>query len=312
MSRLAPAPEHSTTPARRRLVALRRAGLGYVFISPWLITFLAFDAAPTVAAFYFSLTDYSVLRPGRWVGLANYVQMFFQDNRYWVSVGDTLYYTVFAVPLGILVSLALATLLNRPVLGTGLFRSLFYLPSVVPSVAAAIVWLWIFDPLHGILNYALVLAGIPPVHWLSSPEWAKPSLILMSLWSTGGTMVIFLAGLQGIPAELYQAAAIDGANRWRAFIHVTVPLLTPTIFFSLVMGVISSFQVFNAAFIMTAGGPLDATLFYMLGIYNYAFEFFKMGYASAMSVVLFASVMLLTLVIFFSGRFWVHFEGGAE
>jgi multiple sugar transport system permease protein len=312
VSRLAPALERLGVPTRRRLVVLRRVGLGYVFILPWLITFLAFDAVPTVAAFYFSLTDYSVLKPGAWVGLANYIQMFTGDNRYWVSVGDTLYYTVFAVPLGILVALALATLLNRPVVGTGLFRSLFYLPSVVPSVAAAIVWLWIFDPLHGILNYALVLAGIPPVHWLSSPDWAKPSLILMSLWSTGGTMVIFLAGLQGIPSELYQAAAIDGANRWRTFVHITVPLLTPTIFFSLVMGVIGSFQVFNAAFIMTAGGPLDATLFYMLDIYNYAFQFFKMGYASAMSVVLFAAVMLLTLVIFFSGRFWVHYGGGAE
>lgn len=312
MSRLAPALERTGFPTRHRLVAFRRAGLGYVFILPWLITFLAFDAAPTVAAFYFSLTDYSVLQPGAWIGLDNYVQMFTRDNRYWVSVGDTLYYTIFAVPLGILVALALALLLNRPVVGNGLFRSLFYLPSVVPSVAAAIVWLWIFDPLHGILNYALVLAGLPPVHWLSSPDLAKPSLILMSLWSTGGTMVIFLAGLQGIPPELYQAAAIDGANRWCSFVHVTVPLLTPTIFFSLVIGIIGSFQVFNAAFIMTAGGPLDATLFYMLAIYNYAFQFFKMGYASAMSVVLFVAVMLLTLVIFFSGRFWVHYGGGTE
>ncbi len=294
----------------RRWARLRRAALGYVFIGPWLLAFLLFELIPLVMAFVFSLTEYSVVGPMRWAGLANYWEMFTRDPLFWISLGNTVFYIVFAVPLGIAAAFTLALLLNQPVRGTALLRTLFYLPAVVPTVAASIVWLWIFDTRRGILNLPLIALGLEPIRWLSSPEWAKPALILMSLWGIGGSMVIYLAGLQGIPGELYEAAAIDGASAWQRLRFITIPLMTPTILFTLIMGIISSFQVFNAAFIMTGGGPLNATLFYMLHIYNNAFSFFRMGYAAAMAVILFLLVLGLTAIIFGTSERWVYYGGG--
>lgn len=297
---------------RRSLVWLRRAAVGYLFILPWLIAYLAFDLIPTVAAFVLSLTDYSAVGDFRWIGLANYAEMFYRDQLYWLSLDNTMYYIGFAVPLGIVAAFLLALLLNQPLRGMTLFRTLFYVPAVVPSVAAAIVWLWLFDTRNGALNFGLIALGLQPIRWLTSPDWAKPALIIMSLWGVGGSMVIYLAGLQGIPQEIYEAASIDGANGWRRLVHVTVPLMTPTIFFNLVMGIISAFQVFNAAFIITAGGPLNSTLFYMLHLYDNAFRFFRLGYASAMAVVLFFIVLGLTLVVFWTSNRWVYYAGGNE
>lgn len=289
-----------------------RTLLGYVFILPWLISFLAFDLVPTVTAFALSLTDYPIVGQVHVVGLANYVQMFTADELYWTSLGNTIYYVLLSVPLGLVVAFVLALLLNRSIPGNTMFRTVYYLPAIVPTVAASIVWLWIFDTRRGILNEVIVLLGLPLVHWLSDPGTAKISLIVMSLWSTGGMMVIFLAGLQGVPRELYEAAAIDGANVAHQLRNVTLPLITPTLFFNLVMGLINSFQVFNVAFIMTGGGPHNATLFYMLHLYNKAFSDFAMGYASAMAVLLFLLVLGMTAIVFRTSGRWVYYAGGAE
>ncbi len=214
------------------------------------------------------------------------------------------------LPLRLLVAFFFAMLLNQHLPGSGIFRTIYYLPSVVSGVAVALVWMWLLQPQFGILNYFLHLIGLPGPRWLASPTWALPGFIVMSLWSTGATMVIFLAGLQGIPLELYEAAEIDGAGRLRQFLSVTVPLMTPVILFNLVIGIINSFQVFTQAFVMTNGGPANATLFYMLYLYRVAFQYSQMGYASAMAWVLFLIILALTLLVFRSSGRWVYYEGG--
>jgi len=286
-----------------------RKYIGLVFISPWLVAFLAFDLIPTGAAFYYSFTDWSALSPeSSYVGLANYREMFFNDRLFWQSFWNTLYYSVFAVPLGVIAAFALALMLNARIRFQGLFRTLFYLPAVVPTVAASIVWLWIFDTRRGILNYGLELVGLEPIRWLTSPDWSKDALIIMSLWTIGGGMVIYLAGLQGIPQDLYEAAAVDGAGTIRKLVNITIPLMTPTIFFNLLLGVIGSFQVFNSAFILTGGGPVNSTRFYMLHLYENAFGLSRMGYASAMAVMLFLVVLLITIFINWSSKRWVYYS----
>ena len=285
-----------------------RKYLGFVFIAPWLIAFLAFDLIPTASAFYYSFTDWNVIsKSSNWVGLANYREMFTGDRLFWPSVKNTLYYVAFSVPLGVVAGFLLALLLNSKVRFQGLFRTLFYLPAVVPTVAAIMIWLWIFDTNNGILNWALGLAGIDPIRWLTSPDYSKPALIIMSLWTIGGGMVIYLAGLQNIPEELYEAADIDGASGWNKTINITIPLMTPTIFFNLLLGLIGSFQVFNAAFIMTGGGPVNSTRFYMLHLYEKAFQDSQMGYACAMAVLLFIVVLAITIFVNWSSNRWVFY-----
>jgi len=285
-----------------------RKYLGFVFIAPWLIAFLAFDLIPTASAFYYSFTDWNVIaKTSNWVGLANYEKMFTGDRLFWPSVWNTLYYVAFAVPLGVIAGFLLALLLNTKVRFQGLFRTLFYLPAVVPSVAAIMVWLWIFNTNNGILNWFLGFFGIDPIRWLTSPDYSKPALIIMSLWTIGSGMVIYLAGLQNIPDDLYEAADIDGANAWNKLINITIPLMTPTIFFNLLLGLIGSFQIFNAAFIMTEGGPVNSTRFYMLHLYEKAFQQSQMGYASAMAVLLFVVVLLITIFVNWSSKRWVFY-----
>lgn len=285
-----------------------RKYLGYVFIAPWLIAFLAFDLVPTVSAFYYSFTDWDVIaKKSPWVGFDNYRTMWSGDRLFWPSVRNTLYYVAISVPLGVIAGFVLALLLNSRVRFQGLFRTLFYLPAVVPTVAAVMVWLWIFDTRRGILNWLLGTVGIEPIRWLTSPEWSKPALIIMSLWSIGGGMVIYLAGLQNIPQELYEAADIDGASGLRKLVNITIPLMTPTIFFNLLLGLIGSFQVFNAAFIMTEGGPVNSTRFYMLHLYEKAFSQSQMGYACAMAVVLFVVVLAVTLFVNWTSNRWVFY-----
>jgi multiple sugar transport system permease protein len=297
------------TPSTRRPLTWRmRKYLGYVFIAPWLIAFLAFDLIPTASAFWYSFTDWNVIaKSSNWVGLDNYREMFNGDRLYWKSVGNTLYYVAFSVPLGIVAGFILAMLLNAKIRFQGVYRTLFYLPAVVPTVAATILWTWLFDTRRGLINIALGKFGIDPIRWLTSPEYSKQALIIMSLWSIGGSMVIYLAGLQNIPEDLYEAADVDGASWLSKTFRITIPLMTPTIFFNLLLGIIGSFQVFNAAFIMTGGGPVNSTRFYMLHLYEKAFQDSEMGYACAMAVMLFLVVLAVTIVVNWSSKRWVFY-----
>lgn len=294
---------------RRRLKQLMK---GLLFISPWIVGFLAFSLYPIAASFYYSLTAYSVLKEPKFIGLGNYSTMFFDDNLFWVSLYNTVYYTVGAVGLGTIAAIGMAMLLNMKVRGQAFYRTIFYLPSITPVVAASIVWLWIFNSQYGMANSVLRFFGIEPIGWLSSPTWSKPSLILMALWGLGGAIVIYLAGLQDVPAELYEAAQIDGANGWQQIRNVTIPLLTPVILFNVVTGLIGAFQYFTQAYIMTNGGPGDTTLMYSLYLYRSAFEFFKMGYGSALAWFLLLVIMACTYVILRTSGEWVYYAGGEK
>ncbi|MCL5997872.1 MAG: sugar ABC transporter permease [Chloroflexi bacterium] len=293
---------------------------GLIFISPWLVGFVLLTLYPMVASLYYSFTDYDVLRPPEWVGLENYATFLTQDNLALTAIYNTLFYAAFAVPLGILVSVALALLLNARVKGLAVFRGVFFVPSIVPVVAASVLWVWLFSTRSGLINLGLQALGLPKVAWLSDPDWTKPALIIMSLWSVGGSVVIYLAGLQDIPQSLYEAAMIDGANIWQQITKITIPLLTPQIFFQLVLGLIGAFQVFVQAFILgsigggalgmgSEAGPANSLLFYSLYLYFNAFRFFRMGYASAMAWMLFLITLVSTLVVLRSSRRWVHYGG---
>lgn len=314
MATIAPSAPQSTARKQRLSKQLRADLRAYLFVSPWIVSLLVFTAYPMLASFYFSLTKYTVLNPPRWIGLDNFVNMFTRDPLYWVSVRNTLYYTVIAVPLGLAVSLGLALLLNQRARGIGVYRTIYYLPSLVPVVAGTLLWLVLLDPRLGLVNQALQTIGLPKLGWLKSAQWAKPGLIIMSLWTgSGSAMLIFLAGLKDVPQSLLEAAVIDGANSWERFRNVTLPLITPTIFFNLIMGIIGSFQVFGPALVSggqgNAVGPLNALLMYMLLLYRNAFKYFDMGYASAMALVLFVVLVALTFVLVSSSRRWVHYEG---
>ncbi|MEZ4862108.1 MAG: sugar ABC transporter permease [Caldilineaceae bacterium] len=288
-------------------VRLRR-WVGLVFIAPWLLAFLLFEAIPIGSAFYHSFTDWSATgKAARFLGVDNYTEAFTRDPLFWKAVTNTLYFIGLSVPLGVAAAFVLALMLNAGIRGTTLYRTIYYLPSVVPTVAAVIVWIFIFETRRGILNWGLELLGLPTIRWLSDPNWAMPALIIMSLWSIGGTMVIFLAGLQGIPQELYEAAQVDGATLPQRLLRITVPLMTPVIFFNLVMSLVGAFQAFNNAFIMTHGGPNNATRLYMLHLYDNAFSYFRMGYASALAMVLFVVVFSVTLFVYRTSNRWVYY-----
>lgn len=294
--------------ASKRGKRFRELLRGYLFISPWLVGFIGLTLGPFLASFALSFTKWPLLQPPQLAGLRNYSRMFAQDQRFLTGLYNTTYYTIFSVPARLIMAFFVAMLLNQKVRGIPVFRTCFYLPSITAGVATAILWMWILNPYHGILNLALRQMGIQGPNWLGTRVWAKPALIIMSLWGIGGQMVIFLAGLQGIPESLYDAAEVDGAGWWRKTQHVTIPLMTPTILFNLVMGMIGSFQVFTQALIMTDGGPADATLFYMLHLYRNAFEYFRMGYASALAWVFFVIVFALTLLQMRLSNRWVYYE----
>ncbi|HMO58689.1 MAG TPA: sugar ABC transporter permease [Roseiflexaceae bacterium] len=318
MESATPTSEQKQAGVRRPMISkqLRKDLRAYLFLSPWIFSLLVFTAYPMLASFYFSMTKYTVLNPPRWIGLDNFVTMFTSDPLYWRAVGNTTYYTLISVPLGMLVALVLAILLNQRASGIGVYRTIYYLPSLMPVVASTLLWMVLLDPRLGLVNIGLQAIGLPRVGWLNSADWSKPGLILMSLWTgTGTAMLIFLAGLKDVPRSLTEAAMIDGANGWQRFRHVTLPLLTPTIFFNLIMGIIASFQVFGPAYVAGDGGarqagPLNSLLMYMLLIYRNAFRFFEMGYASALALVMFIVLVLLTLVVVRSSDYWVHYEVG--
>ena len=278
------------------------------FVSPWLIGFVWFFLYPTVASLYYGFTSYNVLQPPTWVGLSNYIEMT-QDSRFWNSLSNTVYYTLLSVPLNILVAFTLALVLNQAIPGRAVLRTLVYIPVVLPITATAMIWMWIFNTNWGMLNNLLALIGIRGPAWLGSPLWAKPSLILMQTWLVGAGILIFLAALQDVPRVLYEAAEVDGAGPWRKLINVTIPMVTPAMLFTLLTGLIAAFQVFASAWIMTNGGPVRATEFYILYLYNNGFKFFKMGYASAMAWVLFILVLVVSVITFRSSARWVYYGG---
>ena len=287
----------------------------YAFISPWIFGFILFTAGPIFYSIYLSGTTSTMLSPPQWIGLENYARVVTDDPLFFTSLLNTLYYVVVAVPLGMLVALSLALLLNEKLRGLSFFRTIFFLPSITNMVAVSVLWLWIFNPEFGLLNTALNAVGITGPLWLQSEAWAKPSLILMSLWGVGGGVIIFLSALQGVPQELYEAAALDGANARRRFFRITLPMISPAIFFSLVMSLIGSFQVFTQAFVMTGaaqpgseGGPNNATLFYVLYLYKKAFQEFKMGYASALAWILFFIILAFTIAQMKLSKRWVYYE----
>jgi len=284
----------------------------YIGISPWAIGFLVFGGGPILASFVLAFMDWKLVSMPRWIGIANYAHLFAEDKLFIVSLGNTLYYTLFSVPLGILASMMLAILVNQKVKGQNVFRTIYYLPSVTSGVAVALLWIWLFNPNFGLINYALSLIGIRGPNWLSDVHWAKPALVLMSLWGVGGGMVIFLAGLQGMPEHLYEAAKIDGAGTWRLFRSITLPMLTPTIFFMLITRTIGSLQTFTNVYVMTNGGPGTSTLMYGLYLYQNAFTFLKMGYACALAWVLFAVILTLTWLQFRVASRWVYYEAELE
>jgi len=299
--------------ARRRggFSALRRQEMftAYLFLLPNILGFLIFSSVPVVTTFSISLLDWDLIRRPTFVGFDNYVKLLSDDQVFRKVLVNTGYYVLGTVPASIILSLLLALAMNSSVRGISFFRAVFFIPVISASVAVAMMWRWIFNTDYGLLNLWFTSVGLPRIPWLSSTAWAMPALIIMAVWkSLGFNMVIFLAGLQGIPAQLYEAASIDGANRWHRFRYITVPMLAPTTFFVLVISVIASFQVFDLAFVLTKGGPGDATNAMVMYIYNQAFQFFHMGYAAAVAWVLFAIMFGITLLQTQLQRRWVHYE----
>jgi multiple sugar transport system permease protein len=313
---------------------IQRANMrnGLAFAAPALVGLLTLTAYPIIAAIYYSFCNYTALKPPVWVGGTNYVRLA-HDALFYKSLGNTAFFAVLSVPLGVLVAFFLALLLNMRVPGRTFFRTVFYIPSIVPVVAGSVLWLWLLNPQYGLINYALagldsglrwldgllawahirVPLGVGQPGWLADPAWAKPALVLMSTWGVGGWVVIYLAGLQDVPKELYEAAEIDGASAWDRVRHITVPFMSPHIFFTVVMGLIGASQYFSQAWVMTGGtgSPANSTLFYSMYLFQNAFQYFKMGYACAMAWVLFILILLATLLIFKTSARHVYYgEGG--
>jgi len=306
----------SSTVERR---ALGRAGFwrrvrnsenlyGLAFVGPLVIGLIIFTYGPVIAAAYLSLTEGDYIGTPAWVGLANYGRIL-QDELFWRAIGNTAYYVIGTLPTGMALSLALALAMNQKLRGIVFYRAIFFLPTITSAVAISLLWSWMYNPEFGVINTLLEKLGIKGPGWLASTKWALPAMMIMSVWvGLGYNMLLFLAGLQGIPTEFYEAAEIDGAGPWRRFMHVTFPLLSPTTFMIAVLSVIGGFQVFEYSFVMTHGGPLWSTLTVVLLIYMRAFETFEMGYASALAYVLFAIILVLTLFQFRGQSRWVHYE----
>jgi multiple sugar transport system permease protein len=295
---------------RQRLgspLARREALTFYLLITPWLVGFLVFLAYPMLRSLYLSFTDYSLLAPPVWVGLRNFERIL-NDPDFWQSLRVTFVFALGSVVGGTLIALGTAMLLAQPLRGINFWRTIYFMPSVLSSIAVAILWLFVFRPEGGLLNIVLGWFGVEGPSWVTSETWALPALIIMSWWTVGGQIVIFLAGLKGIPQQLYEAAEIDGANGRARFRYVTVPMLSPTIFFNLILGIIGALQVFDVGWVMTRGGPNDATLFYMINLYDRAFSYVQMGFASALGWILFLIILVITLLVIRSSAAWVYYE----
>jgi len=283
--------------------------MGVLFISPWLIGFLLFALFPLIASLYYSMTNYDFIRNPQFIGLTNYVRLFTVDPDFWTVMYNTVYYVGFGVPLGIAVAFLIANLLNSDIRGRTLFRSIIYIPSIVPAVCTAMVWLFILNVQYGAINGILKTIGWPTIPFLSSPELAKPSLIMIYVWAQGTAVVIFLAALQDVPRSLYDAALVDGANAWARFWNVTVPMCTPVILFNFIMGIIAAFQDFTLPFVLTGGGPMKSTEFYVVNLYRNAFVQFSIGKASAMAWILFLIILVFSVILFRTSARWVYYGG---
>lgn len=297
----------AASPLRRQET---RAGL--LFVLPWLIALLVFTAYPVLATFYLSFTDYNIVQPPNWVGLDNFRTIFSEDPAFWTAARNSAVFALVSVPLKLIIAFGLALLLNMGVRGIGIYRTVFYLPTLVPPIAATIIFILLFSPLGGPVNTIFGWFGIRAPNWFDDPAWAMPALIVLSIWPLGVETLAFLAGLKEIPQDLLDAAAVDGAQGWQKLRHVIIPLITPVILFNLIIGVIYSFQIFTQALVIGGqnGEPLESTLMFLVLIYRNAFRYFAMGYAAALSVILFLIVLILTALIFRTARSWVHYEGG--
>lgn len=303
----------ASVPRRRGLNGRQREALwGYLFIAPWLIGFVCFLLGPLLFSLYTSFTNYDITSRFDWVGVRNYAELFTQDSRFWKALSNTAYYAVFAVPLGITTGLLVAVLLNQDVPGQRYFRTIFFLPKVLTGVAVLLLWKWVFNADAGLINSGLSQLGVAresqPL-WFDSVVWSKPALIIMSMWTAAGGYVFFLAALRGVPRDLYESAQIDGASPVRQFWAVTVPLISPVIFFKLITGISGALQFWSEALVITKGGPGDSTLFYGLYIWQTAFTELKMGYASAMAWILLLITLAITALQLWVSRRWVHYEG---
>ncbi|MDR2375666.1 MAG: sugar ABC transporter permease [Treponema sp.] len=294
---------------RRRSGKLARAETrwGYFFIMPCIIGLVLFAFGPMIFSIYISLSEWNIITPVRFIGITNYINAF-KDPLIPHSLGVTFYYCVLAVPLGLVVTFLLANLLNTGVKGMSLFRTIYYIPAIVPAVASSALWMNMFSIQYGLINNVLKLLNLPTFQFLNSRSQVIPSMVIMSVWGAGSGVIIYLAGLQGISKTLYEAAEIDGAGAFRRFFHITIPMMTPIIFFNFLMGIIGGLQTFGSAYIMTNGGPANASLFISILIYRSAFTYFRMGYASAMSWILFVIIAILTVVVFRTSNRWVFYE----
>jgi multiple sugar transport system permease protein len=306
-----PVPHKAGTRSRR---VLRNTLLGILFTSPWLLALLILVIYPVCASFYYSFTEYNVFQPPVWRGLANYSQLIFNDNTFRISVQNTLTFALMFIPSSTVVGIVLALLLNADIKGMTIFRSLYFLPVLVPAVASALLWRWIFHPQWGAINLLLKMVGIRGPGWLADPAWSKPTLVLMALWTLGQTIVIYLASLQDVPRELYDAAEVDGTNPIQRILYVTLPMISPVIFFNIVTGLIYSFQYFTEPFVISngIGAPAQSLMFYGMYLYRLAFLNMSMGAASAMAWLLFIAVLICTLIIFRTANWWVYYAGSEE
>ncbi len=290
-------PDMRLTPRRTLTSSQRRNLTGYLFIMPFILGFLFWFLAPALVALYLTFQKYNLISAPQYIGLKN-IEDLFKDPLLLLSLKATFLYTVLSVPLGLLLAFFLATLINRQFRGIAIFRTIYYLPSIVPAVANALLWAWMFNTEFGLINVFIRALGGQKVAWLQSTSWAIPAFVILSLWGTGSAMIIFLAGLQGIPDIYYEAAEIDGAGRWTKLRHITLPLMSPIIFFNLLLGIINTFQVFTIGYLVTNGGPENSTLFLVLYIYRTAFQSQKMGYAAALSWVLFIILTIMSFITF--------------
>lgn len=297
--------------SRRRWWQSRRARnqaiAGYVLILPWVVGLVIFTAYPIAASAYYSMTDYSILNEPSWIGLQNYRTMV-ADPLFWQSLKVTAVFCVIVVPGGVAVGYLMAVLLNQKIRFLSVWRTIYFLPSIVPAVATSIIWAWIFNQDYGLITGFLRPLGLPSPVWFGSTDWVLPAFIIMTIWGCGGNLILYLAALQQVPTELYEAASIDGARAWQRLIHVTLPMTSPVILFTLITGTISSFQIFTAGYVITNGGPLNASLFYVLYLYRIGWQYYEMGYASALAWVLLIIMLGLTLLMFAASRRFVYYE----
>jgi multiple sugar transport system permease protein len=298
-------------PKRRQMTSRERRSLvqGLLFVSPWIIGFLLFTVYPLIYSFYVSLTRFDLISPPRFIGFANYSELFFDDPLFWQVVGNTLFYVFLSVPFALAFAFFIANLLNSHIVGRSFFRAVMYIPAIVPAICTAMVWLFLLNIQYGAVNGILQSLGLPVIPFLSNPSLAKPSLIMVAVWATGNAVVVFLAGLQDVPKSLYEAAIVDGANAWQQFRHVTIPLSTPVILYNMIIGFIAAFQEFTMPQLLTNGGPANATLLYPVYLYRNAFTYLRMGKASALAWILFLIIVIYTVLLFRTSARWVFYGG---